>query len=558
MKWEYLEMKEEEILSYAKKNNLSKFMATMLLKKGFNDEKAMQNYLNSNIDHLNDPYLFEEMEEAVNKILKYREEKKKVFIYGDYDVDGITATAFLTIILRKIGMDIDYYIPSRLDEGYGLNNKAIKEIQKMDGELIITVDIGVNSDKELQYAKENNIEVIITDHHKEVKDEKINIKINPKTSENYPFKYLSGVGVALKLAQGIYMKLGLELEGLYEYLDVVMLGTVADVVPLVDENRIIVKKGLEYLENSKIKGFKYLFKYLRLNRKKITTSDISFNISPMLNALGRIKNSKIGVDFFIEEDEFTIYNIIEEMKKSNKKRRKLEKIILDEIMEEVGEEINEKKYLFLYSSNWHPGVIGVVASRLALKYNIPVFLISLKNKEGKGSCRSTNGINIFELLKKQSKYFVRFGGHDFAAGFTTEIENLEKIENGIANEMDVLENKAPQKETKIGIDIKLNFEEINEKLLLDLEKLAPFGANNTQPIFYTKNVCIERLKEFGVNKNHFKGFVCQGETKFYMVGFNLNEKLKVKKENNYEIIYYLEIVNYRTKKIVQLKIKDIK
>ncbi|OQY09631.1 MAG: hypothetical protein B6I28_02675 [Fusobacteriia bacterium 4572_132] len=233
MKWECLEEKEEEILAYAKKHNLSKFIATILLKKGFQNEEKIHSFLNPTINHLKNPYLFEEMNQAVRKILEYRKYKKKVFIYGDYDVDGITSTAFLTIILRKIGMNIEYYIPNRLDEGYGLNQQALKEIKKMGGELIITVDIGINSDRELEYAKENNIEIIVTDHHKEVKKENIEIKINPKISEKYPFKYLSGVGVALKLAQGIYMELGLELDKLYEYLDIVMLGTVADVVPLV-------------------------------------------------------------------------------------------------------------------------------------------------------------------------------------------------------------------------------------------------------------------------------------------------------------------------------------
>ncbi|OQY09632.1 MAG: hypothetical protein B6I28_02680 [Fusobacteriia bacterium 4572_132] len=246
------------------------------------------------------------------------------------------------------------------------------------------------------------------------------------------------------------------------------------------------------------------------------------------------------------------------MKKANKKRRKLEKIILDEIMEKIKLDINTKRYLFLYSENWHPGVIGVVASRLALKYKIPVFLVSLKNEIGKGSCRSTCGINIFELLKKQSKNLIRFGGHDFAAGFTIKVKKLEILKNAVEKEIKELEAKELKREKTIKIDIKLDFNEINEKLLLDIEKLAPFGAENLQPIFYSKGVYIEKIKEFGVNENHFKGFVYQGDKKFYMVAFNLNEKRKKIREKKYEIIYYLEILNYKNKKTVQLKIKDIK
>lgn len=559
MEWEYEEINSNQIERISQICDISFELAEILYKRGLKEEKEIEKFMNPDISMLRDPYVFEDMESAVELILQAKQKNEKIFIYGDYDVDGITAAAFMTIALRKCGIDTGYYIPNRMQEGYGLNKKAIDAIKARGGRLIITVDVGVNSKEEIRYAKEKGISIIVTDHHKMLQDpEEGLIIINPKISENYGFSSLSGAGVALKLAEAVYLKLGINLAELYDYMDIVMLGTVADVVPMVDENRIIIKRGLEVLKNSKIKGLTYLLKYLKINKSYIDTTDVSFFIAPMLNALGRTGDSTIGVDFFIEEDDFVIYNIIEEMKKANKIRRTIERTIFNEIIEKLGENIKNMDYIFLKSEKWHPGVIGVVSARLALKYNIPVFLISLNCKMGKASCRSIEGINIFDMLKTISDKFVRFGGHDLAAGFVAKEEDLEFIEETISALLPEKIKKSVERE--IDIDLKLNPAEIEENFMDEIKRLSPFGICNNQPLFLAEKVSFEYVKKFGVDNRHFKAFMIKDGQSFNSVGFNLGHRLEgyEAEEEYFDVVYYPEKVELRGEEFIQLKIRDFK
>jgi len=412
MHWEYKTVSENLIETKASQWNVSKFLATLLLKKGFLEKDEVDNFLNPSINKFRNPFDFEMMDSVVEKIVSAKNNEEKLFIYGDYDVDGITAAIFLVLAFREIGIDIDYYIPNRMDEGYGLDKKTIDYIHKNSGKLVITVDTGVNSYEDVEYARTLGIEVIVTDHHKSVKDEEEDniLFINPKLSDNYKFKFLAGAGVALKVAQGVYSYLNEDFSKLYQFMDVIMIGTVADVVPMFDENRIIISRGLETLKNTKIKGLVYLMKYLKLYNKDISTTDISYFVSPLINSLGRLGNSKLGADFFMKTDDFEIYNIIEEMKKANKQRRELERMIFDEANKMIQQknDPNNLKYIFVASERWHPGVIGVVASRLSVKYNLPVAMISLKDGIAKASCRSIPGVNIFNILKLIENKLIRF------------------------------------------------------------------------------------------------------------------------------------------------------
>lgn len=559
MVWEYKETENYNLENIARTCGLSSNVANILIKRGLDSEEKIRDFINPDISKMRDPFKFEQMEEVVTLILKKRESDEKVVIYGDYDVDGITSAAFMTLILRNIGVDTEYYIPNRLQEGYGLNKKAIDVIKRKNGKLIITVDVGINSKDEIKYAKEQGVAIIVTDHHKMLSEpEEDIVMINPKVTRSYEFTSLAGAGVALKLAEAIYLKLGISLSEVYKYLDIVMLGTVADVVPMVDENRIIIKKGLEKLKNSEIKGISYLLKYLKINKSSIDTTDVSFFIAPMLNALGRTGDSTIGVDFFIENDEFVIYNIIEEMKKANKKRRNLERLIFNEIIEKIQGKVENMEYIFLKSDRWHPGVIGVVSARLALKYNIPVLLVSLTGKMGKASCRSVEGINIFDILKSMSDRFVRFGGHDLAAGFVAKEEELEFIEKNI-------EKMLPEKiynscERDIEIDLKVEPEEITNEFMEDIKILSPFGIKNSQPLFYAEKVYFTGIKKFGVDNRHFKMYICKNNKYYSAVGFNLSCKLdKVESQAElFDIVYYPEKVEIRGEEIIQFKIKDFK
>ncbi len=558
MRWEYRNQDKTKIKELAMKYDLMPHTVRILLNRGMDTQEKIEEFLNPSIDKMRNPYFFEDMDKAVEKILEKADKNEKIFVYGDYDVDGITSAAFLTIALRNIDVDIEYYIPNRMEEGYGLNKKAIESIKQKGGKLIITVDVGINSIDELDYANSNGIEIIVTDHHKAIENtEGKVITINPKTSSTYNFKYLSGAGVALKVAEAIYKNKKADLKVLYDYLDIVMIGTVADVVPMLDENRVIIKKGLERLKNTKVRGLEYLIKYLKLQRKDITTTDVSFFISPMLNALGRIGDSTIGVDFFIESDDFKIYNIIEEMKRANKERRSLEKQIYDETIGMLVK-YKEKDYIFLKSDKWHSGVIGVVAARLALKYNKPVVLLSVASGVAKASCRSVEGISIFNILKKISHEFIRFGGHDLAVGFMAKEEKLQLIEEAIKKNLETSRSSAENK--VLNIDLKMEIENISEKFLKDIKKLAPFGLGNYQPLILTENVYFGNPKKFGVEDRHFKTFIKKGNKYYSAVAFNLGYKLDrvVSEAQSFNIVYYPEKIYYNGEEILQLKIKDFK
>ncbi|MGX6590789.1 single-stranded-DNA-specific exonuclease RecJ [Cetobacterium ceti] len=561
MEWEYNPLPESLIESKANQWKVSKFLSTLLLKKGFHNSENVDEFINPDLTLFRDPFDFEKMEEVVRKIINAKEKKEKIFIYGDYDVDGITAAVFLVLAFREIGIEVDYYIPNRMEESYGLDKKTIDYIHRKNGRLVITVDTGINSIEDVRYGRTLGMDVIITDHHKSVKDKEDDelLYINPKLSEKYKFKYLAGAGVALKVAQGVYKKLGENLEKLYQYLDIVMIGTVADVVPMTDENRIIIREGLKVIKNTKVKGLVYLMRYLKFQNKDINTTDISYFISPLINSLGRIGISKLGADFFMKDDEFEIYNIIEEMKKANKLRRELEKNIYDEANIMIKKrDVKNLKYIFLGSSKWHPGVIGVVSSRLSVKYGVPVILMALKDGLAKASCRSVPGVNIFNIFKKHSEYLVRFGGHDLAAGFIAKKEKLHLLERIIGEE---IENSPLEVEKrKLSIDLEYSIGKIDENMIKDIGKLAPFGLDNSHPLFLDRNISIEDFKKFGVEDRHFNGIVKKGDKSFQIVAFDLASKINEQgyKVQKFDIVYYPEKIYFKGEEIFQLRIKDLK
>lgn len=561
MQWEYSSLPQSLIDTKAIQWNKDKLLTTLLLNRGFSDEKSVNEFINPEISDFRNPFKFEKMASVVDKILAKKEKNEKIFIYGDYDVDGITAAVFLVKVFSEIGIDVDYYIPNRMEEGYGLDKKAIDFMKKRNCKLVITVDTGVNSIKDVKYAESLGIEVIVTDHHKSTKDKEDEelLLLNPKLSDTYEFKYLSGAGVALKVAQGVYEKLNADMGKLYQYMDIVMIGTVADVVPMVDENRIIIKEGLKILSKTKVKGLMYLLKYLKFQNKEINTTDVSYFISPLINSLGRIGVSKMGADFFLKNDEFEIYNIIEEMKKSNKKRRELEKAIYEEADHKI-KKMDKKslKCAFLYSKKWHPGVIGVVSSRLSVKYNMPIALVALRDNIGKASCRSVKGVSVFNIFHTMKDKLVRFGGHDLASGFIVKQENLKEVERIFKENID--EIKVEQEEKILKIDMELPIEKIDENLFKAMESLAPFGLDNNHPLFIDKDLSFDYIKKFGVNERHFNGIIKKNGKNYHMVAFDMGHKINEleAKIQKFDIVYYPEKVIYKGEEIIQIRIKDIK
>ena len=561
MHWEYNSLPQTLIDTKAAQWKKNRLLTTLLLNRGFEDGKKADEFISPKISDFRDPFKFEKMEKVVDKILEKREKKEKVFIYGDYDVDGITAAVFLVLVFRNIGIDVDYYIPNRMEEGYGLDKKTIDFINKEKGKLVITVDTGVNSIEDVKYAESLGIDVIVTDHHKSIKEEEDDhlLLLNPKLSDTYEFKYLSGAGVALKVAQGVYQKLKIDIKDLHQYMDIVMIGTVADVVPMIDENRIIIKQGLRALKKTKVKGLMYLLKYLKFQNKTINTTDVSYFISPLINSLGRVGISKMGADFFLKEDDFEIYNIIEEMKKSNKKRRELEKNIYDEANQEIAKiGLKNLKCIFLSSEKWHPGVIGVVSSRLSVKYNIPVTLVAFKDGIGKASCRSVKGISVFNIFQNMGKKLVRFGGHDLAAGFIVKSENFEEVKNIFEAS---IENIKIEKEKKsLKIDTEYSIENIDEDMFETMESISPYGLENPHPLFIDRDLSFETIKKFGVDERHFNGIIRKNGKNYHMVAFDLGHKINEieAKIQKFDIVYYPEKTLYRGEEIFQIRVKDIK
>ena len=498
-----------------RKYNARDLVEKILEKRNFPNNYDIDKFIEPKFSDFRNPFDFENMAKIIEKIIEIHKNNGKIFIYGDYDVDGISGTAFLTRFFQEINIDVDYYIPNRTESEYGVSKDNIDYFHKNNGKLIITVDTGYNTIEDVKYARSLGMDIIVTDHHKTVKesfDDEI-LYLNPKLSENYKFQYLSGAGVAFKLAQGICIKLNLDMNLVYKYLDIVMIGTIADVVPMLDENRIIIKNGLKMIKNTNIKGLSYLLNYLRLNKKNITTTDVSYYISPLINSLGRVGISKVGADFFIKDDDFDLYNIIEDMKTLNKERRNLEKIIYDDAMKKIirtGLEEREVPILILSSPKWHSGVIGVVSSRLSLKYQKPVVLISFEGDFGKASCRSVANISIFNLLSDAKDLLLRYGGHDLAAGFVVHKSKLNDLKNYLIKNTPKIERTDKSKESaqvkeRTNYDFELSIDKIEEKIFKFLDMMGPFGSNNPHVLFYSRDVKFKNIKTFGVDFRHFNG-----------------------------------------------------
>ena len=538
----------------------------LLEKRGQESQHQIEKFMNPEYKDFKNPFDFENMEKIVNRIISARENKEKIFIYGDYDVDGISGTAFLTRFFNEIGIDTNYYIPSRNETDYGVSKKSIDYFHKRQGKLVITVDTGYNTIEDVRYAKSLGMEVIVTDHHKTVKekfDDEI-LYLNPKLSKSYKFQYLSGAGVAFKLAQGLCMRLGLDMEIIYKYLDIVMIGTIADVVPMIDENRLIIKKGLKIIKNTKVKGLSYLLNYLRLNKKTLTTTDVSYYISPLINSLGRVGISRMGADFFLKEDEFDLYNIIEEMKEQNRQRRTLEKYIYDDAMRKIKNlklPLDKLSVIFLSSSKWHPGVIGVVSSRLTIKFNVPVILVAIDGDYGKASCRSVGNISIFNLLSNVKHLLERYGGHDLAAGFVVHKEKLNELREYFIRTIPRLkeeDNKA-KKDYGKSFDFELSVKDLGEKAFDFMEKMGPFGSNNPHPLFFDSDLKLDNIKRFGVDFRHFNGIIYKDNVSYNAVGFELADEIQEDYINKtYNIVYYPEKIILNNEEVTQIILKSIK
>lgn len=518
-KWEFYEENSEEIIDIAKKHNISELLTKILVNRGITDDKEIDTFLNPTRNDFYDPYLMPDMDKAVERIIKAINNQEKVMIYGDYDVDGITSITVLKKFLEERGLKTGHYIPNRLEEGYGLNENAIRSIAEQKYTLMITVDCGISGIEEVELANQLGIETIITDHHEQSESlPNAYAIINAKRKDSqYPFRGLAGCGAVFKLIQAISLRLGLEEKEFLKYLDIVCVGTISDIVPLVDENRVIAKLGLKLVAQTRNIGLRELI--LQSGYKKIDSNTISFGVAPRINACGRMGYQEEALDLFLTNNIEEARKITTRLNSYNLERQTKEKDIFEQAIKELEKEDIEKlNTIVLSGDNWHHGVIGIVASKLTEKFYKPTILICFEDNIGKGSGRSLPGFDLHEALVESSAYLEKYGGHEMAVGLSLKKEKYNDFK--LAFEEIAKSKNIQQIIPVIKIDSIITAKDVNKKTIQDLEMLEPFGEKNKNPIFVYKNLKIDSIRALSEGK-HLKLTLKDDNLLINAIGFNL-------------------------------------
>ena len=544
--------------------NLDKDITTLLYNRDIIAGEDIKTFLYGGVEDITSPFLLKDIDKAVERLEIAKEKGEPVWIYGDYDVDGITSVSLCYLALKKLGYNVKYYIPLR-DEGYGLNIEALNYIKSEGGTLVITVDCGISSHKEIAHANEIGIDIIVTDHHE------INsgnppafAVINPKREDNeYKFKYLAGVGTAFFLISALFEKNNLKDE-LYKYLDIVAIGTVADIVPLLKENRIFVKEGLEYLRRSKWLGINMLIKKIfeDYETRKFNTYDIGFIIAPIFNAAGRLEDAKRAVELFIERDHRVCSTIISELLSKNNERKEIQEDIFQKAVEKIeNEKLYENAVLIVGEEGFHHGVIGIVASKILDRYYKPTIIMEIKKDEGiaTASCRSIEGFNIIEALNNFSDLLLKYGGHSGAAGFSIKIENIPEFSKKLNEYAEkTISDIAFVKPIKI--DKPLAFYKISYDFLDKISLLEPFGFGNSSPIFSLNNCQFDNLRLIGKDRKHIMmNIIKDGQEFKNCVWFNSDDIFEeLVSLTNIDIAFKLKLETFKDKYQYKIFIEDIK
>ena len=555
-KWEFYKVDDDKIREISEKHGISELLATVLYNREVLDDE-IDVFLNPKRSDFHDPYLMPDMEVAVNRIIKAIENNEKVMIYGDYDVDGITSITVLKKFLGERGLDAGYKIPNRLNEGYGLNKTAIEKIAEEGYSLIITVDCGISGNSEIDLANSLGMEVIVTDHHEPL-DELPNAVaiIDCKRKDNkYPFKSLAGVGVVFKVIQAISQKLNLDEKEYLKYLDVVCIGTISDIVPLVDENRVIAKLGLKLASVTKIPGLRALLK--SAGYKDVNSNTVSFGIAPRINACGRMGYEEEALKLFLTENLVEADSITDKLNEYNKERQAIEKRIFEEAIEKIEtNNLDKNNAIVIGSENWHHGVIGIVASKITDLYFKPSILICFEEDGGNGSGRSIAGFDLHDALCKSSEYLEKYGGHEMAVGLTLKkekfdafAENFEKIAKDAHTEEIV---------SVIKVDKEISLKDITIDNVNDLKLLEPFGEANKMPVFIYRNLRIDSIRALSEGK-HLKLTLKDNNCIINAIGFNMGKYTEeYQLGDKIDVLGVLEINSYGGVDSVQINMKDIR
>ena len=563
-KWIFLNKNSDSALAGALASELSvpPIVASVLVNRNIKTSCDAKAFLTKSRLDTHHPFLMKDAEKAARRLLDAIRANEKIVIYGDYDVDGITATAIMYRFLKSLGADVSYYIPNRADEGYGINTRALSGFARNGIGLVITVDCGITAIDEIEFAKTIGLDFIVTDHH--TCKEKIPCAyavMNPKQNDcGYPFVHLAGVGVAFNLILATALVSGENARKYYDmFIDIVAIGTIADVVSLTGENRLFVSDGLKKLQTTDNKGLLALFSTASINSKPISAGTVSFSIAPRINAAGRIGSAELAVELLVTDDENRAKTIAQKLEDENKTRQETELRILGEAIDMIEHDPkkDEKKVFVLAKEGWHQGVIGIVASRIVDRYHKPAILISLNECVGKGSGRSVRGFNLFDALSFCSALMTKYGGHELAAGLGIMEDNIEEFDETI-NKYAAENMSRDANIASINIDFEVFSPDITIKNAQALSLLEPFGMNNPQPIFALKNTHLVSCRLLSSGK-HCKLTVSLNGRQFEFLGFGMGDKAeRFVIGDRLDIAFTMDTNSFRGETQLQLVIKDIR
>ncbi len=543
------------------KLGVSGVVAQVLINRGITTVEEARNFLSTKTELLHDPYLMKDMDKAVARIRRAVDNREKVRIFGDYDVDGVTSTAVLLKALQRIGAAPDYYIPERLTEGYGMNQDAVRTAARDGVSLIITVDSGISSVAEVTLAGTLGIDVIITDHHEPPAElpEAVAI-INPRQADcPYPFKFLAGVGVAFKLGQSLLDEK--DPAELREMAELLCMGTIADIVPLKGENRIFVKEGLKYLGRTSNAGLLALMNECGIDPGKLNSRQVAFQMAPRINAAGRLGDAGICVRLLLSEDAQEARELAAELGSLNSRRQSLEAAIYTEALEIIEDgdiDLQRERVIVLAREGWHLGVIGIVASKLVQDFYRPVVLLGIDGETAKGSARSIPSFNIFEAFSACQEFLTRFGGHSQAAGLTIPADNIAGFREAV-NRYASVELTEDDLVPEVFIDTEVEISDLDDKLFRQLEMLAPYGCQNPDPVLACRSAGVLDCRNVGSGGSHLKLRVTDTRVVMDAIGFNLATQGAILENDDYvDLVFALEKNEWNGRTALQLNIKDIR
>ena len=553
---------QQAIQQLAEQLQVTPVVAGLLWRRGLRSLESAQDFFNPSLDAMHDPFAMKNMQAAVDAIIQRIHSHKPIVVFGDYDVDGTTAASALTLFLQTVGAKVTYYIPDRDLEGYGVSLKGIDYAESLGSDLIITCDCGITAVEQTKYAKQKGIDVIVTDHH--IPGPKLPDAVailNPKQpGDEYPFKGLCGAGVAFKLTQALTKALDASPLLAEQNLDLISIGTAADLVPVVDENRIILSKGLTLIEDGERPGIRALKETSRINGKShLTSSDIVFGLGPRINAVGRLGEATRAVQLLTSHYFDEAMQLAGVMEGENENRKQIEAGIVDEAIRLANSRYDprEKHGLVVYNEGWHHGVIGIVASKLKERYWVPVIVIALNDGVGKGSARSLEGFDMYEAIAECEDLLENFGGHPMAAGLTIKPQNLVEFENRF---LEITQNKITPEmmNPRLTIEEVIQFSDINSQLIATLRRLGPFGPGNMRPLFASRGLNVIGFPRI-VGVNHLKFKVRQGRQTLDDIGFGMGEHYESLIANKpIDLAYVITENEWQGRRTLQLEVKDLK